>query len=102
MTRGNPNKIKGQGFHTNPERINKKGRPTILPEIKELMLNTMGGHHAEDILNAIRARAKKGDIRAAEFLFDRCYGKNPEQISISESAIETIRIILPDGQTIEI
>lgn len=25
--RGNPDKIKGQGFHTNPERINRKGRP---------------------------------------------------------------------------
>ena len=27
---GNPDKIKGQGFHTNPERINKKGRPRKL------------------------------------------------------------------------
>jgi hypothetical protein len=24
---GNPKAIEGQGFHTNPERINKEGRP---------------------------------------------------------------------------
>lgn len=27
---GNPQNIAGQGFHTNPERINKKGRPPLL------------------------------------------------------------------------
>ncbi len=38
--RGNPDKIKGQGFHTHPERINRKGRSPklihhIVAELKE-------------------------------------------------------------------
>ena len=33
---GNPENFKGKGFHTNPERINKKGRPK-LPSLQEEM-----------------------------------------------------------------
>jgi hypothetical protein len=36
--KGNPQNIVGQGFHTNPERINKKGRP---PKLTTDWLNQM-------------------------------------------------------------
>ena len=64
---------------------NPKGRPK-LPDIKELMAAVLGEERhggvteAERILRAIRAKAAKGDVKAAEFLYDRGYGKPKQQI----------------------
>ena len=59
---------------------NPKGRPKKLPEIDALMAIVMGEDKdgitaAEAILKALRSKAAKGDIRAAEVLLDRAYGK---------------------------
>lgn len=64
---------------------NPKGRPKKIPELEELLANVLGEEKdgktaAEAILMAIRAKAIKGDIRAAEVLMDRGYGKPKQQI----------------------
>jgi hypothetical protein len=67
------------------------GRPK-LPELHTLLANVLGKEGkdgqtaAEEILNALHARAKKGDTRAAELLLDRAYGK-PKQTS--ETTLKT-------------
>ena len=58
---------------------NPKGRPK-LPDIKKalalVMADEQNGKTALDaVLMALRAKAVKGDVRAAELLLDRAYGK---------------------------
>ena len=67
------------------------GRPRKLPELHVLLADVLGEEKdgvtaAEAILKAIRARAAKGDTRAAELLLDRAYGK-PKQTS--ETTLKT-------------
>lgn len=77
----NPNNIKGKGFDKHPENINRKGQPRKLPQLEVIIaevlgeLSPSGVPAATAILKALRARAAKGDVRAAELLFDRAYGK---------------------------
>jgi hypothetical protein len=64
---------------------NPNGRPKKLPEIEELLGKILseekdGKTAAEAILMALRAKAAKGDIRAAEVLLDRAYGKANQYI----------------------
>lgn len=93
MKRGNPDKIKGQGFHTNPERINKNGRPKKLPELDVLLAEVLGDDHAKAILIAIRKKAKAGDVRAAELLLDRGYGKVKNPIDLIGEQVININVI---------
>ena len=71
---------------------NPSGRPPKLPELHVLLANVLGKEDkdgltaAEEILNALHARAKKGDTRAAELLLDRAYGK-PKQTN--ETTLKT-------------
>lgn len=72
-------------FKKGDERINRKGRPRLLPEIETLIAEVLGEEKdgktaAEVILMALRAKATKGDIRAAELLLDRAYGKSKQTI----------------------
>ena len=81
-------------FTKNDPRINKDGRPKKLPEIDALMAIVMGEDKdgitaAEAILKALRAKASKGDIRAAEVLLDRAYGKAKQTID-SKTTIEGV------------
>jgi hypothetical protein len=60
--------------------LNPKGRPKKIPELRELLANVLGDEKdgksaAEAILMALRNKAIKGDVRAAELLLDRAYGK---------------------------
>lgn len=71
---------------------NGGGRPPKLPELHVLLANVLGKEGkdgqtaAEEILNALHAKAKKGDTRAAELLLDRAYGK-PKQTN--ETTLKT-------------
>jgi len=72
-------------FNQHPENINKNGRPKKLPELDTLLADILseekdGKTAAEVILMALRAKATKGDIRAAEVLLDRAYGKSLERL----------------------
>lgn len=42
-----------------------------------------GKNAAQAILAALRAKAAKGDVRAAELLLNRAYGKVPDKLNIS-------------------
>lgn len=64
---------------------NPKGRPKKLPQLDELLADVLGEEKdgieaAKAILMALRAKATKGDVRAAEVLLDRAYGKAKQVI----------------------
>jgi len=85
----NPNPKRPPGFEAHPERINRKGQPK-LPDLKELLAKVLGNTDegksgAEAILKAMEARAKRGDVRAAELLLDRAYGKPKQDIEMAAS-----------------
>lgn len=70
----------GVPFKKNDPRINRAGRPLKLPDLEELLKEVLGeeikGKPAMKlILLALRQKAMKGDVRAAELLTDRGYGK---------------------------
>jgi hypothetical protein len=88
---------------------NPNGRPKKLPELKELMALVLGEEKdgisaAEAILKAQRAKAAKGDTRAAEWLFERGYGKAQTHIDITTDGekMQQQVIVLPNGATIPI
>ena len=75
---------------------NPKGRPKKIPELRELLANVLGDTKdgksaAEAILMALRNKAIKGDVRAAELLLDRAYGKIKQEIEHS-----SVDVIMPE------
>jgi hypothetical protein len=80
---------------------NPNGRPKKLPHLEELLADILGEDKegitaAEAILRALRAKATKGDIRAAEVLLERAYGKAKQGIELSGLNNEPIQIIIND------
>lgn len=69
-------------------RRNIKGRPK-LPDLKEAMARSLGeptkdGRTALDqIIEALRKKAAQGDVRAAELLLARGFGKVPEKVDVT-------------------
>lgn len=62
---------------------NPNGRPKKLPQLDVLIAQVLGEEKdgktaAEAILMAMRAKAAKGDVRAAELMLNRAYGKPKE------------------------
>lgn len=71
-------------------RRNLKGRPHKIPEIEELLAEALGSERdgktaAQKILEAIVAKAQKGDVRAAEMLLDRAYGKAKQAVDVTSA-----------------
>jgi hypothetical protein len=106
MGRGNPQNLskyqwkKGQSG-------NPKGRPKKLPDLKELLINVLGdtkeGKTAmEAVLMSIRAKALKGDTRAAELLLDRAYGKPKQETDIMTTFTQVIMPLPPAEEVLEI
>jgi len=109
--------IEGQGFHTDPSRINKAGRPKgfkgmtatlkdilesdgtmIIQDIIELDENKKETGNiikfgkvkipkGEMIILAAAKKAIKGDMRAIEFITDRTEGKAQQNINLTEKPI---------------
>ena len=86
----NPDNIKGQGFHTDPSRINKAGRPkgsrTLSSILKEMLeekveiTNEDGTKEKKKLSDVIVRKlitkaVKKEDIKAIQEIFDRTEGK---------------------------
>lgn len=71
------------------ERRNPAGRPKAIPELRELLAdilsqeNDAGISAAKGILIALRNKALRGDVRAAELLLDRQFGKSITQVELS-------------------
>ena len=64
---------------------NPNGRPKKLPELDKLLADVLGEEKdgvtaAEAILKKIRQMAASGNLRAAEILLDRGYGKPRQSI----------------------
>lgn len=78
---------------------NPNGRPKKLPDLDILLAKVLGEETkgltaAERILQALEAKAAKGDIRAAEVLLDRGYGKVKETIQLSGEVTEIRRTVI--------
>jgi hypothetical protein len=85
----NPNKENLKPFKKG-ESGNPNGRPKKLPELDKLLADVLGEEKdgitaGEAILKALRAKASKGDERAAEVLLDRAYGKAKQTMDVSVS-----------------
>ncbi len=90
---------KAKPFTKNDPRINKKGRPTKLPHLEALLANVLGEEKdgktaAEAILMALRGKATRGDVRAAEVLLDRAYGKVKQDIGLGNIDDKVITVEL--------
>ena len=80
---------------------NPKGRPKKIPELRELLANVLGDEKdgktaAEAILMALRNKAIKGDVRAAELLLDRAYGKARQDFDMNIGITEVLRPKAPE------
>jgi len=78
---------------------NPKGRPKM-PDLSEAISKILNdekdGKTALDaILAALRAKAAKGDVRAAQELLDRAYGKAKQHIE--HTGQEPIKITIVEG-----
>ena len=66
---------------------NPKGRPK-LPDIREALAKVLadekdGVTAREATLRALRAKAIRGDVRAAEALLDRAFGKAAQTVDVT-------------------
>ena len=106
MPRGDVERIKNYQWKKG-QSGNPKGRPKKLPDLKELLISVLGdvkdGKSAmEVVLMAIRAKALKGDTRAAELLLDRAYGKPKQETDVMTTFTQVIMPLPPAEEVLEI
>jgi hypothetical protein len=84
---------------------NPAGRPKKLPEIDKLLADVLGEEKdgvsaADAILRKLRAMAAAGNIRAAEILLDRAYGKAKQQMDVTSGGnpVPIPTIIMPKDE----
>lgn len=72
-------------FQKGDPRINREGRPKKIPNLDVLLAELLDDEDqsAKLILAALIEKAKEGDVRAAQVILDRAYGKPKEQLEIS-------------------
>jgi hypothetical protein len=56
-------------------RRNTKGQPRKLPALDQVLADCIDDDELKGIIEILLKKAKRGDIRAAELLLDRGYGK---------------------------
>jgi hypothetical protein len=121
---GNPKAIEGQGFHTNPERINREGRPrkyvSLLKEqgyklseindsiqalmsmdeeeLKSVSTNDKATVLEKTVAKAILKSMSNGSLYSLDTLLTRVYGKPKEQMDIKSD--NKIEVVFVDGKTI--
>lgn len=83
---------------------NPKGRPKVLIEINEALLDEIGDTGMREIIKALYKKAKAGDVRAIQEVLDRAYGKAQQSIdhTTKGNEITPARQVykLPDGTEI--
>ncbi len=80
-----PNPIPGNKPFKKGQSGNPKGRPRKLPELDTILADVLGEETggvsaAEAILKKLMQLARRGNIRAAELLLDRGYGKATQRV----------------------
>lgn len=78
------------------ETTNPNGRPKKLPDLQKLLAEVLGEEKdgrtaAQAILMALRAKAAKGDVRAAQVLLERGYGKPLENEGQATEIVITVK-----------
>lgn len=63
------------------ETLNPKGRPKKIPELEKLLSEKSDSEY-QGVINALFKQAKKGNVRAAELLLDRAYGKVKQDLGV--------------------
>ena len=91
-------------FTKGDPRINRNGRPRVLPELKEVLneilseeITNQKGEKAtrlEAILRTLNAKAQKGDIRAIQEVLDRAFGKAKSSAEMEENNSPVNKIIV--------
>ena len=74
------------------------GRKKDLPELSQILADSLGEEKngitdAQAILNAMIAKAKKGDVKAADFVFGYGYGKPRQTTETNITTTEPLVII---------
>lgn len=71
------------------------GRPKKLPSLEKVMASILGGmtddetkSGVHEIMEALKAQAKRGNVRAAEMLMDRGYGKQKQSLDVTTDGKE--------------
>ena len=77
------------------------GRKKELPELSAIIANSLGEEKdgvtdAEAIFNAMKAKAKKGDHKAAEFVFGYGYGKPKQTTDTNITSTDPLVILLTE------
>jgi hypothetical protein len=106
---GGKNQITGKDgklFTATDARINRLGRPkkmNLERLLKKVLLEKIDDRKAlEGILIKLRDMALAGNIRAAELLLDRCFGKAKATNELTRPIVITaIQYILPDGNQVK-
>ena len=80
------------------ERRDGNGRKPKLPQVDEILAEVLGEEKndisaAKAILMALLSKATKGDVRAAEVLLDRAYGKTTTKIDAVVSTKKQVFIL---------
>lgn len=80
---------------------NPNGRPKKLPKLDDLLADILGEEKdgitaAEAILKRLRVQAAQGNLKAAEILLDRAYGKARQSVEVSGNADQPLVIKFPD------
>jgi len=82
-----PNPIRGSTPWKKGQSGNPNGRPK-LPDIREALAKVLadevnGATTLERMLKALRTKAISGDVRAAEALLDRAFGKAAQTVDVT-------------------
>jgi hypothetical protein len=95
---GKPNPIPNSKPFPKGKSGNPNGRPKKLPELDKLLADVLGEEKdgvtaADAILRKLRAMAAQGNIRAAEILLDRAYGKAKQSIDLNADVTSRFTMI---------
>lgn len=76
---------------------NPNGRPKKLPQLDVLLADILGEEKdgitaAEAILKRLRAEAASGNLRAAEIILDRAYGKAKQHLELTGKDGQALKV----------
>ena len=82
---------------------NPAGRPKNSISLARIVREAVDKNEQREILKSVAEQAKNGNIKAAEFIFDRIYGKPKTEVELTDSAT-TLNVqnnFTVDGKSVE-